>query len=52
MSFRDLIEGDTFTIVARCERTGMLGIALATGEMAVASRCPGGKTTVSSWTDL
>jgi len=40
MSFRDLIEGDTFTIVARCERTGMLGVALATGEMAVASRCP------------
>ena len=40
MSIRDIIGGDTFTIVARCERTGMLGVALATGEMAVASRCP------------
>jgi len=48
MSFRDLIEGDTFTIVARCERTGMLGIALATGEMAVASRCPNVKAKVGA----
>ncbi len=40
MSLRDLIGSDTFTIVARCERTGMLGVCLATSEMAVASRCP------------
>jgi len=31
---------DTFTIVGRCERTGMLGIGIATREIAVGSRCP------------
>ena len=29
----------TFSLVGRCERTGMLGIAIATSEMAVGSRC-------------
>lgn len=33
------IEFTTFSIVGRCERTGMLGIAIATSEMAVGSRC-------------
>jgi len=29
----------TFSLIGRCERTGMFGIAIATGEMAVGSRC-------------
>jgi uncharacterized Ntn-hydrolase superfamily protein len=29
----------TFSIVGRCARTGMIGCAIATGEMAVGSRC-------------
>ena len=29
----------TFSIIGRCERTGMFGVAIATGEMAVGSRC-------------
>jgi uncharacterized Ntn-hydrolase superfamily protein len=29
----------TFSIIGRCERTGRLGIAIATSEMAVGSRC-------------
>ncbi len=29
----------TFSIIGRCARTGMLGVAIATGEMAVGSRC-------------
>jgi len=29
----------TFSIIARCERTGMFGVAISTGEMAVGSRC-------------
>jgi len=33
-------EGDTFTIVGRCERTGMLGICLVTSEIATGSRGP------------
>ena len=33
------IEFTTFSIIGRCERTGMLGIAIATSEMAVGSRC-------------
>jgi uncharacterized Ntn-hydrolase superfamily protein len=33
------IEFSTFSLVGRCERTGMLGIAIATSEMAVGSRC-------------
>ncbi|HUA76486.1 MAG TPA: DUF1028 domain-containing protein, partial [Acetobacteraceae bacterium] len=30
----------TFTAVARCPRTGMLGVAMATRAVAVGSRCP------------
>jgi len=33
------IEFTTFSIIGRCARTGMLGIAIATSEMAVGSRC-------------
>jgi len=29
----------TFSIIGRCERTGMLGVAIATSEMAVGARC-------------
>ena len=35
-----LIEFNTFTITARCPRTGALGVCMATGEMAVGSRVP------------
>ena len=48
MEFRNVVGGDTFTIVARCQRTGMLGVALSTGEMAVASRCPYAKAHVGA----
>src|ERR1700738_4203052 len=30
----------TFTVVARCQRTGMLGVASATRAPAVGNRCP------------
>src|SRR6266545_7066315 len=33
------IEFTTFSRIGRCERTGMFGIAIATSEMAVGSRC-------------
>jgi len=33
------IEFTTFSLIGRCERTGMIGIAIATSEMAVGSRC-------------
>ena len=33
------IEFTTFSVIGRCERTGMLGVAIATSEMAVGSRC-------------
>jgi len=33
------IEFTTFSIIGRCDRTGMFGIAIATAEMAVGSRC-------------
>lgn len=29
----------TFSVIGRCERTGMFGVAIATSEMAVGSRC-------------
>ena len=29
----------TFSLIGRCERTGMFGVAIATSEMAVGSRC-------------
>jgi uncharacterized Ntn-hydrolase superfamily protein len=34
------IELHTFTIIGRCEKTGMLGIGMATSSPAVGSRCP------------
>ena len=34
------IEFNTFTIIGRCARTGMLGVALTTSDIAVGSRCP------------
>ncbi len=40
MSISGCIGGDTFTIIGRCPRTGMLGLCLSTSEMAVGSRCP------------
>lgn len=33
------VEFTTFSLIGRCERTGMFGIAIATSEMAVGSRC-------------
>lgn len=33
------IEFTTFSLAGRCERTGMLGVAISTSEMAVGSRC-------------
>jgi uncharacterized Ntn-hydrolase superfamily protein len=33
------IEFTTFSLIGRCERTGMFGVAIATSEMAVGSRC-------------
>ena len=34
------IDYHTFTIVGRCQRTGMLGVAITTSDIAVGSRCP------------
>jgi len=34
------IEVHTFTVIARCQQTSMLGIAMATSSPAVGSRCP------------
>lgn len=34
------IEFNTFSIVGRCSRTGMLGIAITTSDITVGSRCP------------
>ncbi len=34
------IEFNTFSIIARCARTGMLGIAITTSDITVGSRCP------------
>src|SRR5205823_4239167 len=33
------IEYTTFSLIGRCERTGMFGVAISTSEMAVGSRC-------------
>ncbi len=33
------IEFTTFSLIGRCERTGMFGVAISTSEMAVGSRC-------------
>ncbi|MBI4202508.1 MAG: DUF1028 domain-containing protein, partial [Chloroflexi bacterium] len=39
MGFKLGIEFHTFSISARCERTGRLGIGISTRAIAVASRC-------------
>ena len=39
---------DTFTIIGRCERTGMLGVCLATSEIATGSRGPHVKARVGA----
>lgn len=41
-------EGETFTIIGRCERTGMLGVCLATSEIATGSRGPQVKARVGA----
>lgn len=38
MNSSDSLQADTFTIIGRCERTGMLGLCLATCEIATGSR--------------
>ena len=41
-------DGETFTMIGRCDRTGMLGISLATNEMACGSRAPHVKARVGA----
>ncbi|MBI4640036.1 MAG: DUF1028 domain-containing protein [Candidatus Tectomicrobia bacterium] len=41
-------EFSTFSIVARCERTGMLGVGIATRAIAVGARCPYAKAHVGA----
>lgn len=48
MSKIGFLSSDTFTIIGRCERTGMLGICVATSPIAVASRCPFVKASVGA----
>ena len=48
MCFRDIIEGDTFTVVGRCEQTGKLGVGMSIASMCVASRCPFVKSKVGA----
>jgi uncharacterized Ntn-hydrolase superfamily protein len=43
MGFKDRIEADTFTLIARCEKTGILGVAMCTSSISVGSRCPFGQ---------
>ena len=40
MDFQRGVEFHTFSIVGRCERTGRLGVGIATRAICVASRCP------------
>ncbi|MGE0153470.1 MAG: DUF1028 domain-containing protein [Reyranellaceae bacterium] len=40
------IEFNTFTAMARCARTGMLGVASSTRSLAVGARVPGGRSRV------
>ncbi|MCH7737687.1 MAG: DUF1028 domain-containing protein [Chloroflexi bacterium] len=42
------IEFNTFSIVGRCSRTGMLGIAITTSDITVGSRCPFVKPSVGA----
>lgn len=34
------VQYNTFSVVGRCARTGMLGVAITTSDLAVGSRCP------------
>jgi uncharacterized Ntn-hydrolase superfamily protein len=47
-SIHHYVQGDTFTCVARCGETRMLGVAQATSSIAVASRCPMAKARVGA----
>lgn len=38
----------TFSIVGRCERTGMVGVAIATSSIAVGARCPWARARVGA----
>ena len=40
MGFIPGIEFNTFSIIGRCSRTGMLGVAITTSDITVGSRCP------------
>ena len=40
MKFQVGVEFHTFSIIGRCSRTGMLGIAITTSDLCVGSRCP------------
>ena len=40
MKFDVGVESHTFSIIGRCTRTGMLGIAITTSDLCVGSRCP------------
>jgi len=40
-------DGDTFTLVARCENTGLMGVGMITSSIAVGSRCPFGRARVA-----
>ena len=42
------IEFNTFSIIGRCSRTGMLGIAITTSDITVGSRCPYVKSSVGA----
>ena len=40
MNYRNVLGCDTFSITARCERTGMMGIGITTKALCVSARCP------------
>ncbi len=42
------IEFNTFSIIGRCSRTGMLGIAITTSDITVGSRCPYVKSSIGA----
>src|SRR5258708_7680046 len=45
------VEFNTFTVIGRCEKTGALGVCLASSPLTVASRCPyieGGLAAIST----
>lgn len=42
MKCKPVGDGDTFTLIARCEKTGIMGVGMITSAIAVGSRCPFG----------